>query len=130
MKKFKSTIGNQVRLSLLSGHTALVGPEWRELPELFHQEAYANGCVSDDMFKAQAMASIPVAKAEAIASNGSREAKILKEIAAMVEGNDLKDFTQSGAPDATILSTRVGERITSQKRNEMWFKFQEELKAE
>jgi len=37
-----------VRLASLSGHVVIIGEEPREIPEMFHAEARAAGCMSDD----------------------------------------------------------------------------------
>ena len=47
--KFKSPSNKPVYIALLSGHSAYVGNEWRELPLLMHREALAAGCITDNM---------------------------------------------------------------------------------
>lgn len=131
MKKFKSTTGSPVRIALLSGHTAWVNLEFTELDDRFHAEAYSAQCVSEDMLKSEAMESIPVAQAEAIIHTKSIDDKILDVISEMVDNNELENFSKSsGAPDARIIASRVGERISSHKRDEIWYRYQEANKAD
>jgi hypothetical protein len=45
--KFKSPNKTPIRVASTHGHIAIVGPEWKELPEVLHGEAIARGCVCD-----------------------------------------------------------------------------------
>lgn len=45
--KFRSPNVTPVRVASTHGHVAIVGSEWRELPEVLHAEALAKGCICD-----------------------------------------------------------------------------------
>ncbi len=45
--KFRSPTDSTLRVALLSGHVAMVGPDWRELDPIFHREAMALGAQVD-----------------------------------------------------------------------------------
>lgn len=125
-KNFKTNNGERVRVVLMSGHATWVGPEFAPLHERFHSAAYSAGCVSEDMVRNKAMSSIPTKKAEEIVNKASLDEKILKAIDELVKENNTEAFSKSGIPDARILSTMVGERVTSHKRDELWYKYQEQ----
>ena len=45
--KFRSPNETPIRVALTSGHAAVIGHEWRELPEIFHRDALAQGAQCD-----------------------------------------------------------------------------------
>lgn len=125
MKKFKSTTGKPVRLALLSGHVGWVNTEYEELHERFHTAAYSARCVSDDMTKNKALEDVSIAKVDALVEKVELEKAIYSVFDKIVSGEIENALTRSGAPDAQVVSTYIGERLSSQKRNELWYKYQQ-----
>lgn len=125
-KKFKSASGEDVRIALLDGHVTIIGAEWRPLHERYHKEAYANGCVSEDMFKNKVADRIPTKVAEQVEASISFDEKILAAIDELVTENRLDAFNKSGQPDARILTDMVGERVMTAKRDQLWYKYQKD----
>lgn len=48
-KSFRSPTPDTRRIALTTGHIYLIGPEWSPLPDFAWTEAYAAGCISEDM---------------------------------------------------------------------------------
>lgn len=48
-KQFRSPKGTDLRVTNLAGHVAIIGKDFRELPESLWTEAYAAGAISEDM---------------------------------------------------------------------------------
>lgn len=49
--KFRSRSDSEVaRLASTTGHIILVGQEFVEVPQHMESEAYANGCVSEELY--------------------------------------------------------------------------------
>lgn len=124
--KFKSTTGSPVRVALLSGHVAWIGTEYEELDERFHAEAYSAKCISEDMVKNKALENVSIAKVDALVEKVDLNKAVYAVFDKIVSGEIPDAMTKSGAPDAAVVSTHIGERITSQQRNEYWYKYQQE----
>jgi len=48
--RFRSKNRKNIRLASTTGHVILVGEEWVTVPEHMEGDAYANGCISEEMF--------------------------------------------------------------------------------
>lgn len=122
-KRFRSLSGEEVCLSLLSGHTARVGPEWRPLPAIFHQEAYAKGCISDDMLQGipspggQQALDLATGGAGGAMSAQERMEKIEEVIKLMVSENNPEKFTAGGLPRADLVNDACGFTTSAEERN-------------
>lgn len=113
-KKFRSRDGSTVRLAMTSGHVALVGKEFRELPQMYWSDAYAKGCISDDM-SAEAQGS-DTGNSEA----ATRKAAITQAIEKMHSEKKDGDFTTQGVPQVSRISELVGFTITAAERDAVW----------
>lgn len=129
-KKFRSNTGGNVRVALLSGHIALIGPEWRELPEFMWGEAYRLGCVSDDM-TGVAEAPPPTPPPTGAGDSDEAKQKAAVKAAAIQLLKDAKpgDLTAGGVPNATRLSQIVGFNVTSDLRDEVMIEIEAENDA-
>lgn len=117
--KFKAPQGD-IHLALRSGHTTVITPEGVELPDMFHREAIARGCIPVGV---SGGAGVPVqgASKEFVRADVITEA--MKEmLVAQAEG----DFTASGAPNIDRLSAKCGFRVEREERDSLW----EQLEAE
>lgn len=111
--RFKSPTDKPVMLALLTGHTAVVGPEYADLDARFHREAIANGCLP---------AGVGIEEAEA--SPGFNRATAIKDaMEAMLNGSEEGDFTGDGKPDVRKLSARVGFTVERSERDALWAEF-------
>lgn len=98
---------NGITVSNTLGHAARIGPEWRELPQVLHQDALAAGCECDQTrFKAEK------AKAEssdeAKARPGDHDDVIRTALAQMIEREGKGDFTKDGLPNTNTASKLAG----------------------
>jgi hypothetical protein len=108
--KFRSTTGEEVSISLTSGHTAVVGVELTELEKRFHKEAISKGCLPEGVEDEQ-----PV-KPEGF----DRVKVITAALNAMADGADEGDFTASGKPVLAKLSARVGFNVSRVEADAIW----------
>lgn len=127
MKKFKSATGKPVRISLVEGGHTIVIPHdtWREVPAVFHDQAYANRCISDDMGALLADAAPAVGDPDAAIKTPAPDerAELIKaEMRRLVaeHAGDSEMFTNVGAPDANILSGNLDIPISAAERNVLW----------
>jgi hypothetical protein len=120
-KKFRSASGTDVRLALLSGHVTIVGNEWVDLQEVFWRDAYANGCVSNDMevFKNidQLQEAGVIDKLQALTE---LKGKVRAAIDKCLADGDPENFTANKGPKAAYLNAEVGAVVPANVREEMW----------
>lgn len=105
--KFRSLQGDIRLTSIQGGHTAIVGEDWRELPEHLHRDALAAGCECDQgKFKAAA----PQLKSsdEALSRPTSHDDVIRTALMTMLERNAKGDFTQDGNPNVNAVQKLAG----------------------
>ena len=123
-KKFRSASGSDVRLALMSGHVTIVGNEWVDLQEVFWRDAYANGCVSNDMEVFKTMEKLSDAgvidELQALTELKSKVRTAIDQC--LAEGNP-DDFTANKGPKAAYLNAKVGETIPANVREEIWDEF-------
>jgi len=110
--RFKSPTENPIFVALTSGHTAQIGPEYGDLPEIFHREAIANGAVPEP--------APGQAKIEADKPPFDRKVAIAEAMNAMLDGSMDGDFTADGKPDLGRLSARVGFTVSRDERDAIW----------
>ena len=106
--QFKSPTDTPIQVSLMSGHCAVVGAEWRELPPLLHPEAFRLGCLSDNM--SQSDIDARVIQHTPQESTAEKLASITREMQAEGEG-----FTGAGLPHLKTLSAKAGWTVTREE---------------
>ena len=108
--KFKSTTGEEVFISLTSGHTAMVGVELTELDKAFHKEAIARGCLPEGV------------EPDVVGpdTNFNRKQVIVDALNAMLDGGAEKDFNTNGKPDLRALNARVGFTVARDEADKIW----------
>jgi hypothetical protein len=123
-KKFRSASGTPVRLALLSGHVTTVGEEWASLQEVFWKDAYANGCVSEDMDVFKDIERLQdagvVDKVQALQNLRDRVRTAVDKC--LEEGNP-ENFTANKGPKAQYLNAEVGETVPPHVREEIWLEY-------
>lgn len=105
--RFKAPGDKPVHIALVTGHTALIGPEYEDLDPRFHREAIAQGCIPFGTSSEQ----------PAEGASFDRRQVILDTINAMLDGASEGDFTADGKPDLRKLSARVGFSVDRGERD-------------
>lgn len=109
-----------IHVSSVMGHSAVVGEEFRELPEFLHKPALEAGCITDAMPVASHVA-VPEQAIEP--SMLDRLADVLRTMVA--EGND-EDFTGNGLPDLRKVRARLGFSVDRETMLKTWHELGEE----
>lgn len=112
--KFRAPTAEPVHIALLSGHSAIVGPEWRELPPIFHAEALARRCEVD---KGGVIApkDVPVQPSdEAQNQVADVDQHYRKAIEQMLERSEEGDFTNDDLPNINVVSSLCGFRAVKE----------------
>ncbi len=108
--KFKAPSDQPVYIAMLSGHSAVIGVEWRELPVFMHREALAAGCITDNM-DAETIA----AKIDHAAPKDSNHDILVRAIRAMMDNPKEGDFTNADLPNLKALSKVVGWTVNKEE---------------
>lgn len=109
--KFRSPMAEPIRVALLSGHTAIIGSEWRELDPIFHREALAKGAQCDKTEIENP--DVPVRASKEGADKVIDEAtEIRKALIAMLSRDEKGDFVAStGLPNLKTVEKLAGFRV-------------------
>lgn len=116
--EFRSRDGQDKHIRTTDGgHCAIVGAEWRPLPNVkaLHDAAYAQGCVSRDAPDDPEGNTAP--DPVRLATNG---------IKALLERNQKGDFTGQGLPDLNALSKVCAFKVTKEILDAAWLAVQAE----
>lgn len=121
--KFRSRDEKVRRITDPSGHVALVGHDWRELPEFLHNAALEAGCISSDQAKTFGVsaARVPARFDENITLEMVKNA--MKE---MLSSNDDANFTTSGMPSKAVLNKMCGGRVAAELYDQAFAELQQE----
>lgn len=125
MKRFKSTTGKPVRISTTEGHVTWVETSWTDLHQRFHSQAYANGCISEDMIKNNSVNEVDPRVVNLLNNVALQKNEVEDAIKKLLADNQLDAFDSKGKPKSTILSEMVGFRVTNPVRDEVWYRIQE-----
>lgn len=110
MMKFRSRDEETKRVTDPAGHVALVGTEWRELPEILHARALECGCINSDQAKAFGFGTVKANVAKPEETVTLEEVKnAMKE---MLTSNTGDNFTASGMPNKNVLNKMCGGRVS------------------
>ena len=101
--QFRSHATGGVTIHLPSGHAAHITKEWRELPEMFHEDAVRAGCERTDTPALPKRPARQVPKAPATEQDHYRIA-IATMLAREVDG----DFTRDSLPNINAVSELCG----------------------
>ena len=108
--KFRSPSETPVYLCLLTGQSAVVGTEWRELPILLHRKALEEGCITDNMDEETIHAKIESALPEQ-----SKHEIIVGIIKDMMSNPKEGDFTAADLPNLRRLSLSAGWTVSKEE---------------
>lgn len=136
--RFRTRHG-EIRVAAQPGYVQTVTEEWAELHERFHKEAYAAGCISEDMLEilSTATAQVGATATAALKSEGDQEKvlqgdsarleKVKAAIKKMLDSDEPKNFTSAGLPDLRVLRAVADFEVSGDERDEAWKQVQEEL---
>jgi hypothetical protein len=106
--QFRSPTSEPIRLALLSGHIAVIGQDWRELPEIFHSHAVKAGAERNDG-KGPPPIMRPVRAGEdAIRGSIDYDTAYRDALKTMVTRSAAGDFTGASQPNIKVVSKLVG----------------------
>lgn len=107
--KYRSPTGEDIRVTATTGHVAIVGAEWRELPRVYHQAAIRDGCEVDQGV-------IPNDRRATVQGAGPQhqepEAVIERALKTMLERDQAGDFTNDDQPNLKVLGKLAGFAVT------------------
>lgn len=112
---FRSSTDKPVRVALLTGHVAVIGPEERELEPRFHAGALAAGCITNEMQTLPGKDELAEPKPDA-----SDDDLIRGALEAMLEGNEPGHFTASGHPDLRAVRKLGGKNFSKDAILSVW----------
>ena len=99
------------RLALTSGHVAIVGPDWRELDEMFHAAALTARCeINQALIPAIADVPPPAPSPQAEVAVDS-DSVIRRALETMIERNGKDDFTGTNLPNIKTLEKLAGIQV-------------------
>lgn len=108
--KFKAPGDTPIYVALLSGHCAVIGSEWRELPPNLHRKALEEGCITDNMDKATL-----AAKTEAAKPAPSNHEILIRVIKDMMANPKEGDFTAADLPNMKVLVKKAGWNVSKEE---------------
>lgn len=108
--QFKSPTDEPVYIALLSGHAAVIGSEWRDLPPILHRKALEEGCITDNMDEETIAAKVESAQPQE--SNHDILVGIVKGMAANPQDGD---FTASDLPNLKRLGKLAGWNVSREE---------------
>lgn len=129
-KRFRTRTGEEARLTHESGHIQVITDVFVPVHPMFHRDAYANGCVDEEMLRPGG-GFVPASGSAAPPPPPSltpeqRKERILDAIIEMTNTGDITKFTAGGVPKADILSEMVGFTVPAAERDAIF----KELMAE
>lgn len=104
---FRSPTNKPIRIALTSGHTATVGPEWRELPVLFHHHAMTSGCERSDNSVVPELTEVEPGP-DAMNRVVDHDTAYRNALTAMIERDEEGDFTRDSLPNTNAVSKLCG----------------------
>ena len=108
--KFKAPGDKSIYIAELSGHCAVIGLEWRELPAIMHRAALREGCITDNMDPATIAAKVEAAQPEL-----SRKELLIGHIKGMMANPQPGDFTNADLPNLKRLSGIAGWTVSKEE---------------
>jgi hypothetical protein len=115
-----------VRLASTSGHIILVGAEFVDVPEHMEREAYASGCVSEELYNSIKADMAKDAEAKSNLAGGGQKDKIdpspvvIETIRTMLNSTEEGYFTKAGLPNLKILEKLCGFTVSREDMESAW----------
>lgn len=124
--KFRSRSDNKtIRLASTSGDILLIGSEFVEVPLHMEAEAYASGCVSEELYNSIKSDMEKDAAAKTALTGGSLTAEQKHEaiklaIGAMLDSHENGNFTAAGIPNLKVLVRQTGFQVSKEEMDAAW----------
>lgn len=127
--QFRSPDEETIRVVTDTGHIALIGPEWRELPPIYHAAALKAGCECDQrVVRVQKEASQASDKST---KRGDPEVLIERALKTMLEREQEGDFNDSnGEPSVDAVKKLAGINVKRAQITPVWRKLKAEAGAD
>ena len=117
--QFRSPNGEPIKLISTSGHSAIVGAQWRPLPQILHREALSRGCECDQT-KFRAVDPVPQASPEAVSTIVDHAGAYRQALETMLGREEEADFTNAGLPDTRQVSKLCGFQARKEDVLQVW----------
>ncbi|HSX21512.1 MAG TPA: hypothetical protein VLE97_01905 [Gaiellaceae bacterium] len=118
---------DEIHVRTTTGHAAVVGKEWRDLPENLHAHAIRAGCEVDRT--ASAKDSTP--KAAKGAEKPLDDKTVIRgAIETLVKKGDADDFTTDGTPKVASVKAASGLNVGKDDVTAVWAEMTAELEAD
>ena len=106
--QFRSPNGQDLHISTIYGHSAIVGAEWRELPEIMHLAALSAGCECDQQ-RVHAAPVLPESAPYAMARVVDHDSVYREALKTMIQRDEEGDFTKTDhLPNINVVSKLCG----------------------
>ena len=130
IKRFKSTSGKPERI-IANTCVAIVGTDWTILPPLWHREAYAAGCISEDMVEKTLEERVDPNVTKSLTKVALKREKIRDTILSWLQNNEVDNFykpyrAKNYLPRLKNLSEAIGERVFKGEAEQIWYKLLED----
>jgi hypothetical protein len=117
-----------VRIASTSGHIVLVGGEFTEVPEHMERDAYALGCVSEELYNSikSDMEKDAAAAKNSLLGGGNppgsadRSPVVIATIKTMLESSEDGYFTKAGLPNLKVLEKLCGFTVSKDDMETAW----------
>lgn len=118
--KLKSPSIIAIHVALTSGHAITIGPEGRDVPQMFIKDAFSKGAIPAEM-EAEDFSG----KEQENSIEKPKEELLQDGIKRMLVEN-AEDFTGAGLPNRKVLSGIVGWNVSAPELADAWAKVQEQ----
>lgn len=129
MYKYRNPNGDgEIRVVTETGHIALVGPEPKALPEVYHNAAIAAGCACDAPTLAKNKVELK-ASPDAV-NDKTAEQKIEAALKTMLERDVEGDFTSNGEPNLNAVAKLAGMKVSRAAVSPIFARLKAEAEAD
>jgi hypothetical protein len=117
--------GEVVRIASTSGHIVLIGNEFTEVPEHMEKDAYANGCVSEELYNSirtdmEKESAATKSLAGGSAHPGDQAPVVIEKIKVMLNSTEEGYFTKAGLPNLKVLEKLCGFTVSRELMEASW----------
>lgn len=127
-RKYRSPDGEDIRVVTDTGHIAIVGAEFRELPAIYHHAAINAGCECDALGVSNTRTK-PQASPQANKGLDVDE-QITRALKTMLEREEDGDFTGNGDPNLNAVAKLVGFKVARKQVQPIFTALKEEAEGE
>ncbi|NUS38248.1 MAG: hypothetical protein HOQ02_04395 [Lysobacter sp.] len=126
-RKYRSPSDEPIRVVTDTGHITHVGPEWTELPPIYHHAAVNSGCEVDSAVVSNEKT--PLAASASAEQRKAVDVLIEGALKTMLERDDAEDFN-NGQPKVDVVAKLAGVTVNRKQITPVWERLKEEAKAD